>query len=142
MDKCGENFYAATMLKKGMSLHDAEARAKFWRRVKWAAYAGLFLLFFAAAEEKARTPQPAVENSAWDGSVRQVKRWVQANIADPEAEVRKWGKVYRDEEGHLQVDAVIGGRNPLGGYITKPYRFRFSDKGVILKAAPVAEWVP
>lgn len=88
-------------------------------------------------------PQPAevaVENSAWDGSVRQVKRWVQANIADPEAEVRKWGKVYRSDSGHLQVDAVIGGRNLLGGYIAKPYRFRFSDKGVILKAAPVEEW--
>ncbi len=85
------------------------------------------------AAERARGP---VYNSEWDGSVYQVKAWLDRNIADPDYEIMEWGPVIKNTETFryaYMVRCNVRARNALGGYIIKPYVFQFTTNGDIIK---------
>ncbi len=63
------------------------------------------------------TSHAVVENSAWDGSVFQVKSWLKDNAKDPDSiEFIEWSKVKPVGNGGFMVRAKYRGKNSFGGY--------------------------
>jgi len=58
------------------------------------------------------------ENSAWDGSVRCVERYLEEISKDPDSlKFEKWGKImYNDDDGWM-VWCEYRGKNSFGGYV-------------------------
>jgi hypothetical protein len=72
-----------------------------------------------------------VMNSAWDGSVRQVKDYLKQHLNDPDSiQYEKWGPVMKAGWGY-QVSVSYRAKNPFGAYILKQQRFTLNGSGVI-----------
>jgi hypothetical protein len=72
-----------------------------------------------------------LENSAWDGSVRQVKDWLYENANDADSlEFVEWGPVVKltGDFGYA-IRCKYRAKNVFGGYILKHQMFRFDVHG-------------
>jgi hypothetical protein len=72
-----------------------------------------------------------LENSAWDGSVRQVKDWLYENANDADSlEFVEWGPVVKltGDFGYA-VRCKYRAKNVFGGYVLKHQMFRFDVHG-------------
>jgi len=82
----------------------------------------------------ASNPQPVVENSPWDNSVSQVKRWLEKNAKDPKSlEYIEWSKVTRDGAGFL-VRVKYRAKNSFGGYVIDEKIFVLDGRGEVVSA--------
>lgn len=72
------------------------------------------------------------ENSAWDGSVRCVKRYLEKIVKDPDSlKFGDWGKVmYNDKDGWL-VWCEYRAKNSFGGYVRRKKWFVIQNNRVI-----------
>ncbi|MBW2606100.1 MAG: OadG family protein [Deltaproteobacteria bacterium] len=72
------------------------------------------------------------ENSAWDGSVRCVKKYLEEVAVDPESlKFEKWGKVvYNKNDGWL-VWCQYRGKNSFGGYVRNINWFIIQNNRVV-----------
>ena len=76
--------------------------------------------------------RPVVENSAWDGSVSQVKRWLEANAKDPSSlEYIEWSSVQKSAEGGFVVRVKYRGKNSFGGYTVENKVFVLNAAGSV-----------
>ena len=58
-----------------------------------------------------------VINSAWDGSVYQVKSWLKDNLKDPKSlEFIEWDYVHKNANGSFTVRVKYRAKNSFGGY--------------------------
>lgn len=79
----------------------------------------------------ATTPFASVEQSDWDGSVSQVKRWISRNAHDPQSvEFVQWGKLKSDVHGY-EVTVQFRAKNALGVKVLDQKTFRLSRDGDI-----------
>lgn len=71
-----------------------------------------------------------VENSAWDGSVRQVKAWLKNNLKDPgSTEYIEWSPVSKTDDGGFMVRVKYRSKNSFGGYVVANQVFFLDSRG-------------
>ena len=76
-------------------------------------------------------PHKIVENSTWDGSVRQVKDYLRLNLKDPgSVEYIEWGNVVEQEDGFI-VRVKYRAKNSFGGYVIEEKRFKLDRSGTV-----------
>ncbi len=84
-------------------------------------------------EERANLPK--IENSAWDGSVYQVKNYLKKNLKDPDSyEGIEWSKVQKNANGTYTVRHKYRARNSFGGMIIENWVFELDEKGTVISA--------
>lgn len=117
--------------------YDDNAPIRWRNAIIGCCFAGLAALFVIASNANQNSPKgPKVYNSEWDGSVRQVKRWMDTHLADPEAEGIRWSPVVKYGNDFI-VEVDIRGRNALGGWIVETYRFKLDAEGRVLTGSPL-----
>ena len=74
-----------------------------------------------------------VENSSWDGSVYQVKLWMDANLKDPDSlEFIEWSSVSKTTNGGFKVRAKYRAKNSFGGYVIENKVFFLNSDGIVM----------
>jgi hypothetical protein len=85
------------------------------------------------AEKKAGVK---VENSAWDGSVQQVKKYLKSTLKDPDSyESIEWSDVKETEDGYT-VRHKYRAKNSLGGYVVENQIFYLDFQGNVTNVLP------
>ncbi|MDR6564228.1 MULTISPECIES: hypothetical protein [unclassified Arcicella] len=76
--------------------------------------------------------KPKIENSPWDGSVYQVKNYLNKTLKDPESyKGIEWGEVAKKEDFYF-VRHKYRAKNSFGGYVIETYIFKLDDNGVVI----------
>lgn len=77
------------------------------------------------------------ENSAWDGSVRQVTDYLRKNLNDYDSyKSVKWYKVVKNDDGGAMVRHTFRAKNAYGGVILQDLSFVMDSEGTVLRAVP------
>jgi hypothetical protein len=106
---------------------------------------GLFLLLAAGSTEgdgdgtASSSPRAVVTNSAWDGSVWQVERYLKRELLkDPDSyQSIEWSQVRKTEGGGYMVRHKFRARNSFGGYVVSSYGFVLDSNGTVVSAIPM-----
>lgn len=86
------------------------------------------------AEEKANRPK--IQNSAWDGSVYQVKNYLKKNLKDPDSyEGIEWSNVVDNGNGTYTVRHKYRARNSFGGMVIENWIFELDENGNVTSAS-------
>lgn len=84
------------------------------------------------------TPQgnAKVENSSWDGSVSQVKKYLKSTLKDPDSyKSVEWGNVVKTNNGYM-VRHKYKAKNSFGGYVMENNVFYLDFSGNVTSVAP------
>lgn len=77
-----------------------------------------------------------IENSTWDGSVSQVKKYLKSNLKDPDSyESIEWGKVIETDNGYT-IRHKYRAKNSFGGYTIENNIFYLDFKGNVIEVTP------
>lgn len=102
---------------------------------------GLFVLYFCGlfssphsstrSKPETSSPRKVVENSSWDGSVRQVKSWLKDNLKDPGSlEFVEWSPVVKLAKNQgFAVRAKYRAKNSFGGFVVENKVFSLDSSG-------------
>ena len=75
---------------------------------------------------------PKIQNSAWDGSVYQVKNYLKKNLKDPDSyESIEWGSVV-EKDGNYQVRHKYRAKNSFGGFVVENCLFILNKEGNVI----------
>ena len=89
-----------------------------------------------APPAKLKPPVEVVENSHWDGSVQQVKTWLEKHANDADSlQYVEWSPVQKDPNGYL-VRCKFRAKNASGAYVLNENVFRLDAKGNVLGPVP------
>lgn len=81
----------------------------------------------------AREPIKAVSNSPYDGSVRQVEKFLKATLKDPDSlQVIEWSPVVERPGGGFSVRCKYRAKNSFGGYVVENRIFVMDSMGTVL----------
>lgn len=97
----------------------------------WAAV--LFVMFIGGGFDRDTKPRPksqdTVVNSSWDGSVSQVKSYLQGVLKDPDSfQAIEWSKVVKSDKGYA-VRCKYRAKNSFGGYVIEEKLFLMDSSG-------------
>ncbi len=82
----------------------------------------------------------AVYNDSWDGSVRQVKQWLNDNLKDPDSfKPIEWSPVLKTPSGHYTVRCKYRAKNSYGGYDIFNQLFYMDSQGNVIQYVDVNE---
>lgn len=85
-------------------------------------------------ESKKEINKEKVFNSAWDGSVLQVERYLKNNLRDPDSyQSIEWSKVIKNDNGTFVVRHKYRAKNGFGGYNIEEKIFVLNKDGEIIK---------
>lgn len=94
----------------------------------------------AETEELLNKPSGAstkVENSAWDGSVSQVKKYLRNTLKDPDSyKSIEWGNVVETKDGYM-VRHKYRAKNSFGSYVVENNVFYLGVSGNVVKVSPL-----
>ena len=77
-----------------------------------------------------------VENSSWDGSVSQVKKYLKSTLKDPDSyKSVEWGNVVKTNNGYM-VRHKYKAKNSFGGYVMENNVFYLDFSGNVTSVAP------
>lgn len=100
----------------------------------------IFVVLLIIANQSSKQDEPSnpthavVENSQWDGSVRQVKDWLKGHLRDPDSlEYIEWSPVVKDGEGYT-VRVKYRAKNGFGGYEVEERVFSLDQAGNVTHA--------
>ncbi len=83
--------------------------------------------------EQRQAAQETVSNSAWDGSVRQVERFLKDNLKDPKSfEAVQWYPVQKDADGFV-VRVRYRARNSFGALVLEDKVFLLDRAGNVIR---------
>jgi len=86
----------------------------------------------SSSRSSTSSSREVVENSAWDGSVSQVKSWIKANLKDPGSlEFIEWSPVSKTNDGGFTVRVKYRAKNSLGGYVVANKVFFLNSAGSV-----------
>ncbi len=94
----------------------------------------------APTAEESKTPAPPpepqeiVSNSAWDGSVSQVKEYLRKNLNDAKSvEYVEWSPVFKFEDGSgFAVRCKYRAKNSFGAYVLEEKLFKLDSAGRVI----------
>jgi hypothetical protein len=104
---------------------------------------GLIVIGFIVGPQKGKTKEAVVENSEWDGSVRQVERYLKATLKDPGSyEAVDWSPVATlpaplGDGSFYVVRHKFRAKNSFGGYVVENKQFWIDKKGAVVN---VTDW--
>ncbi len=82
--------------------------------------------------KKSKVKMPKVENSPWNGSVRQVERYVKNHLKDPKSyESIEWSPVVQ-EGSQYRVRHRFRAKNSFGGYTVEDWEFCLDLNGNVI----------
>lgn len=82
--------------------------------------------------EAAAGPAAKVENSSWDGSVRQVEKYLKNSLKDPKSyESIEWSEVQKDGSNY-KVRHKYRAKNSFGGYVVSNQIFVLNRQGEVI----------
>ncbi len=85
-----------------------------------------------AAQAARAAAAPVVANSAWDGSVHQVERYLKQNLKDPGSfEAIEWSPVVKGANDSFMVRVKYRAKNSFGGYAIEQKVFRLDASGTV-----------
>lgn len=85
-----------------------------------------------AQERAAAGPAAKVENSSWDGSVRQVEKYLKNTLKDPKSyESIEWSEVQKDGSNY-KVRHKYRAKNSFGGYVVSNQIFVINRQGEVV----------
>jgi len=85
------------------------------------------------APSAARVETKAVYNSPWDGSVRQVERYLKASLKDPGSfSAIEWSPVVEGTGGGFTVRCKFRAKNSLGGFVVENHLFNLDSSGNVI----------
>lgn len=91
----------------------------------------------SSSSTKASVSHETVVNSAWDGSVYQVERYLKRNLKDPDSyQGIEWSRVAPSDDGGYYVRHTYRAKNGFGGYVIENKVFYLSSQGNVLLAVP------
>lgn len=95
---------------------------------------GLFLFTATGSDDSSSSDSNAnhevVYNSSWDGSVRQVERYLKNNLKDPDSyQSIEWSKVVKQSDGSFMVRHKYRAKNSFGGYVVEEKIFTLDSSG-------------
>lgn len=83
-------------------------------------------------EIKAQENKPKIANSPWDGSVYEVKSYLNKTLKDPKSyEGIEWSNV-TEKEGYFFVRHKYRAKNSFGGYVIETCIFKLDDNGSVI----------
>lgn len=90
----------------------------------------IFVIRVCRYDDSSRdSSKETVENSSWDGSVAQVKEWMQANLKDPDSvQYIEWSTVQKSYDGY-RVRVKYRAKNSFGGYMVEQKIFKLDLLG-------------
>ena len=104
------------------------------------------LLFFAlgsgggsssSSSSSSSPPSNVPINSAWDGSVRQVERYLKDNLKDPDSyQGIEWSPVAKTDSGGYIVRHKYRAKNSFGGYVVEEKIFTMDSEGNVTGSTP------
>lgn len=75
---------------------------------------------------------PKIQNSAWDGSVYQVERYLKKNLKDPDSyQSIEWSSII-EKNGNYQVRHKYRAKNSFGGYVVEDCIFTLNKEGDVI----------
>ncbi len=76
--------------------------------------------------------KPKIQNSPWDGSVSEVKDYLNKTLKDPDSyEGIEWSNVVK-KDGYFFVRHKYRAKNSFGGYVIEDCIFKIDDKGSVI----------
>lgn len=106
------------------------------KRIKYlVSFAVLGLFLFTAtgsddSSESANSNHEVVYNSSWDGSVRQVEKYLKKNLKDPDSyQSIEWSPVVKNNDGTFMVRHKYRAKNSFGGYVVEEKIFMLDSSG-------------
>ncbi len=77
-----------------------------------------------------------IENSPWDGTVKQVERYLKDNLKDPDSyDGIEWSKVQEMGNGTYQVRHKYRAKNGFGGYVVSNKIFVLNGDGEVIRVS-------
>lgn len=84
-------------------------------------------------EPVSATPAQVVQNSAYDGSVRQVEEWMEKNLDDPGSfKAVEWSPVVTTAQGNYVVRCKFRAKNKMGALVLENKAFILGSTGIVL----------
>lgn len=78
------------------------------------------------------TPTYDIQNSPWDGSVWQVKKYLKSSLKDPKSyEGIEWSNVVKDGDTY-RVRHKYRAKNSFGAYVVEEYVFVLNEQGTVI----------
>lgn len=88
-------------------------------------------------EISSKSKETKIENSPWDGSVYQVKKYLKNNLKDPKSyEGIEWSDVQKTHDGYM-VRHKYRAKNSFGGYMIENQIFYLDSKGNVINITNV-----
>ena len=85
-----------------------------------------------AAQAARAAAAPVVANSAWDGSVREVERYLKQNLKDPGSfEAIEWSPVVKGADNSFMVRVKYRAKNSAGSYVIEQKVFHLDSNGAV-----------
>ena len=82
-------------------------------------------------EEFSNKKSYPVQNSAWDGSVWQAKKYIKSQLKDPDSyESIEWSNVVKNDNGYC-VRHKFRAKNSFGAYTVEEYIIYLNEKGTV-----------
>lgn len=86
-----------------------------------------------AKDRENYTPPPPVRNSSWDGSVYQVKNFLEKSLKDPDSvQYIEWSEVIELYDGGYAVRCKYRAKNSFGGYVINEQIFYMNSEGDVI----------
>lgn len=121
-------------MQASQSETEIKSRRRKRRNIWWIVGAITVLIFIIMPRETSTIKETlTVTNSAFDGSVYQVKEWLSKHANDPEIKYQSWGQVQKSDTGY-GVWAKFRAKNGFGAYVLETYNFRLDLSGNVLTA--------
>ena len=85
-----------------------------------------------AAQAARAAAAPVVANSAWDGSVREVERYLKQNLKDPGSfEAIEGSPVVKGADNTFMLGVKYRGKNSAGSYVIEQKVFHLDSNGAV-----------
>ena len=85
-------------------------------------------------EQQKKEKKVKVENSPWDGSVYQAKKYIKSSLKDPSSyESIEWSPVQKTTDGYM-VRHKFRAKNSFGGYVIEEYVITLNERGEVIEA--------
>ena len=95
------------------------------------------------SNKRASTSVEVVTNSPWDGSVSQVKSWLNANLKDPSSlEFIEWSPVSKTKDGGFMVRVKYRAKNSFGGHSVESRMFFLDTSGTVTNSIDLGRLLP
>lgn len=129
---------------KDIELQNKKMLQECWRYLFLLGFMGFIWLLFKSIGGS--SPQPpvtprvetaVVSNSAWDGSVWQVERYLKKHLKDPSSlDVMEWGHVVSDSAGFV-VRVKYRAKNSFGAFTIEHQVFQLDSQGAVLAVGSI-----